>query len=408
MRTALGALRSGHWPSLVGAWLHFEVSFMVWLLIGALGVSIAEEFGLTATQKGLLVALPLLGGALLRVVVGPCSDRFGAKPTGLALLLCEFLAVLWGWLGATSYLQVLGVGLFLGVAGASFAVALPLASRAYPPAHQGLAMGVAASANSGTVLAAFFAPRLGQLVGWHGVFGLMIVPVLLTTVLFAALVRGDTGIFRQESRPQWWGTMVDMLRLPSAYWLCCVYAVTFGGFVGFCSFLPIFFHDQYGLDLVAAGTMTAACGLAGSLTRPFGGYTADRLGGLKVLGGVFLGIAALTGAIGQLPHLTQAATLMVIAVATMGFGNGVVFQVVSDRFQKQIGTASGLIGAAGGFGGFLLPSWLGLLKDVTGTYGSGFLLFALVCVAAWLSVALAIRRSRRMDNRLNDVGHFPH
>lgn len=105
------------------------------------------------------MAVPLLGGALLRVVVGPCSDRFGAKPTGLALLLCEFLALLWGWLGATTYLQVLGVGLFLGVAGASFAVALPLASRAYPPAHQGLAMGVAASANSGTVLAAFFFRR---------------------------------------------------------------------------------------------------------------------------------------------------------------------------------------------------------------------------------------------------------
>lgn len=408
MRAALGALRSGHWPSLVGAWLHFEVSFMVWLLIGALGVLIAQEFGLTATQKGLLVAVPLLGGALLRVVVGPCSDRFGAKPTGLALLLCEFLVLLWGWLGATTYLQVLGVGLFLGVAGASFAVALPLASRAYPPAHQGLAMGVAASANSGTVLAAFFAPRLGQLVGWHGVFGLMLGPVLLTTALFAALARGGTGVSRQERRPQWWGTMADMLRLPSAYWLCFVYAVTFGGFVGFCSFLPIFFHDQYRLDVVTAGTLTAACGLAGSLTRPVGGYMADRLGGLKVLGVVFLGIAVLTGAIGQLPHLTWAALLMITAVAAMGFGNGVVFQLVSDRFQKQIGTASGLIGAAGGFGGFLLPSWLGFLKDVTGTYGSGFLLFALVCMAACLSVALAIRRSCRNDNRLSDVGRFLH
>ncbi len=105
-------------------------------------------------------------------------------------------------------------------------------------------------------------------------------------------------------------------------------------------------------------------------------------------------------------HLAWAAPLMITAVAAMGFGNGVVFQVVSDRFQKQIGTASGLIGAAGGFGGFLLPSWLGFLKDVTGTYGSGFLLFALVCMGAWLSVALAIRGSRRKDNRLNDVGRF--
>ena len=137
MKTVIGALRSGHWPSLAGAWLHFEVSFMAWLLIGGLGLSIAAEFGLTATQKGLLVAVPLLGGALLRVIVGASSDRFGPKSIGLALLGCECLALVWGWLDASSYLQVLGVGLLLGAAGASFAVALPLASRAYPPAHQG-------------------------------------------------------------------------------------------------------------------------------------------------------------------------------------------------------------------------------------------------------------------------------
>ncbi len=150
------AFRSGHWPTLLGAWLHFEVSFMAWLLIGALSVPIASEFGLTATEKGLLVALPLLGGAFLRVVVGFGSDWYGPKVMGLSVLTCELAAVVWGWLGAASYGQVLAVGLLLGVAGTSFAVALPIASRAYPPAHQGLAMGVAASANSGTVLSMFF------------------------------------------------------------------------------------------------------------------------------------------------------------------------------------------------------------------------------------------------------------
>ncbi|MBI3604282.1 MAG: NarK/NasA family nitrate transporter, partial [Nitrospirae bacterium] len=334
LKTVSGALRSGHWPSLLGAWLHFEVSFMVWLLIGALGVSIAEEFGLSATQKGLLVAVPLLGGAVLRVAVGVLSDYVGPKSIGLAILGGELLAVAWGWLGATTYPQMLGVGLLLGIAGGSFAVALPLASRAYPPAHQGLALGVAASANSGIILAVFFAPRLAQTVGWHGVFGLMAVPILLTIVLFAWLVR-DGKPPRQERGYHWRRRLGEAFRRPSMYWLCFIYAITFGGFVGFASYLPIFYHDQYGLNLLAAGSVTALCGLSGSLARPFGGYLADRLGGLKVLLVFFPVIAGFALGIGQLPGLTWSILLMTLAVATMGFGNGVVFQVVSDRFPKQ-------------------------------------------------------------------------
>lgn len=387
------ALRSGHWPSLVGAWLHFEVSFMAWLLIGALGVPIAEEFGLSSTEKGLLVACPLLGGALLRIGVGLVSDRFGAKRTGLCLLGGVILAVLWGWLGVTSYAQILGMGLLLGLAGASFAVALPIASRAYPPAHQGLAMGVAASANSGTVLAMFFAPRLSQLVGWHGVFGVMIVPLAVTLALFWLLVRSDGERSRTERHPKWWHDIVQMMRRPAVYWLCALYGVTFGGFVGLCSLLPIFLHDQYGLDMVLAGSVTALCGLIGSLIRPFGGFIADRLGGLVVLGPVFAAIAGLMAGLGELPPIGWAVSLLIVAIATMGFGNGVVFQVVSERFPKQIGTASGIIGAAGGFGGFLLPLWLGALKDVWGTFRPGLWLFAAVSGVAAVSVALVLRRS---------------
>jgi NNP family nitrate/nitrite transporter-like MFS transporter len=174
--------------------------------------------------------------------------------------------------------------------------------------------------------------------------------------------------------------------------LCFMYAVTFGGFVGLCSFLPIFFHDQYGLHLVTAGSLTALCGLAGSLIRPVGGYVADRFGGMRVLLVVFLTIAGCLFGIARLPVLSWAVILILSAVAAMGFGNGVVFQVVSDRLRKQIGMATGVIGAAGGFGGFLLPVWLGLLKDATGTYRSGFLLVAAVSVTASLSVAVAIRR----------------
>jgi len=392
--TILRALSSGHWPSLIGAWLHFEVSFMVWLLVGALGVLIADEFALTATQKGLLVGVPLLGGALLRIPVGMSADRFGPKPVGLALLICELLTVLAGWLAGTTYLQMLGVGLALGFAGASFAVALPLASRVYPPAHQGLAMGVAASGNSGSVLAAFFAPRIGEVLGWHLVFGVMALPVLVAMVIFIAVVQAPHDGATHPRIRSWWSRLHDLVQQRSSYWLCAVYAVTFGGFVGFCSFLPIFFHDQYHLTSITAGSLTALCGLAGSMIRPFGGYAADRLGGVRLLPLVLASIAMLVICVGWLPIESLAIPLIVAAVAAMGFGNGVIFQIVSDVFHTQIGAASGLIGAAGGFGGFLLPVCFGLLKDSTGTYRSGFLLFAGISIVASTRAFLIARRNR--------------
>jgi NNP family nitrate/nitrite transporter-like MFS transporter len=365
---------------------------MVWLMVGALGIMIAEDFGLTATQKGLLVTVPLLSGALLRLPIGMCSDRFGPKPVGLVLLAGELIAVCWGWLGATSYLSTLGAGLCLGVAGASFAVAMPLASRAYPPAHRGLAMGVAASANGGVVLAVFFAPRLGESVGWHGVFGLMAVPILLTLALFALLVPRDIGWSTGEGSLSWKNETAGLLKRPFTYWLCAAYAVTFGGFVGLSSFFPIFFHDQYGLDAVTAGTLTAVCGLVGSVIRPFGGHAADRLGGFAMLAAVLPVIVVMVVAIGFLPALHWVAPFAVAAVLAMGFGNGAIFQIVSDRYSKQMGAASGLIGAAGGVGGFLLPVSLGVLKDVVGTYRIGFLLFAALAGAAWVSVLVMKRR----------------
>ena len=392
MTSLVKAVQSGHWPSLLGAWLHFEVSFMIWLLIGALGVSISDDFGLTATQKGFLVAVPLLGGALLRIVVGLCSDQYGAKNTGTVLLLCELIAVTWGWLGATSYGQILATGLLLGVAGASFAVALPIASCAYPPMHQGLAMGIAAAGNSGSVLAMLLAPRLEQLVGWHGVFGLALIPLSFTLLVFMALVQPNRGVSRQEHKQSWWDTAVASITQTSMYWASFLYAVTFGGFVGFCSFLSIFLHDQYGVNLVTAGTITALSGLVGSLIRPVGGYLADRFGGLVVLRVVFLGIAVCMGVVGMLPALAYAAPFMVAGIGAMGCGNGAVFQVVSAKFPKQMGMASGLVGAAGGFGGFLLSFCLGFLKDLTGTYHTGLWLFSAAAVLAAVTVRIALQQ----------------
>src|SRR5207245_4354614 len=179
----------GHWPTLLAAFVYFDLSFCVWYLLGPLANFIAEDLGLSATEKGLLVATPLLGGALFRIVMGALTDHVGARRTGLIGIGLTFVPLLLGWLAAGSLPRLFAVALLLGVPGASFAVALPLASRWYPPQHQGLAMGIAGAGNSGTVLAALFAPRLAERFGWHGVFGLALIPLAILAVLFATLAK---------------------------------------------------------------------------------------------------------------------------------------------------------------------------------------------------------------------------
>ena len=389
------ALRSGHWPSLLGAWLHFEVSFVVWLLIGALSIPISEEFGLSAFQKGLLVGIPLLGGSILRVVVGPLSDWVGAKTIGLAILVLEAIALLLGWQWGTSFGEILVVGLLLGIAGASFAVALPVASQAYPAAHQGLAMGVAAVGNSGVLLASLLAPRLAALYGWHQVFALMLIPVLGTACAFFWFVQPASWHSpRKDEQRTYQEFFSTGLRQKSMYWFCGLYAVTFGGFVGLSSYLPIFFHDQFDLDMVEAGSLTALAALGGSMARPFGGWLADRFGGIALLPALFVIVMILCFVAGQVLTLLGALVLVLGIMMCLGFGNGVVFQVVSSRFQGMMGTASGFIGAAGGLGGFLLPTGFGWLKELTGAFVSGFWLLGLVSGLAALSVMIVQRSAR--------------
>jgi NNP family nitrate/nitrite transporter-like MFS transporter len=400
LKAGLKALRSGHWQTLLGAWLHFEVSFMVWLLIGSMGIAISQEFDLSASQKGVLVGIPLLGGALLRIIVGPLGDRFGTKRVGMGILGLEILGLVLGWQMGTSFEQMLGIGLFLGFAGASFAIALPLASQAYPPSHQGLAMGIAAVGNSGVLLAAMIAPRLAEAWGWHHVFGIMLVPVIGTILLFSWLVqsrpsRTDAG---KSRTPDGLSVLLRKgLQDPFMYWLCLLYGVTFGGYVGLSSYLPIFFHDQFQVDMVNAGTLTALCALVGSGARPVGGFLADRFGGLTFVHWIFFLVAALCLASGDLNHFPLVLILVLLIMFSLGFGNGIIFQVASYRFKSMMGTASGFIGAAGGIGGFLLPSGFGWLKEMTGTFTAGFLVLGFISGIAGLS-AMIVQRSIRLIN----------
>ena len=384
------ALRAGHWPTLAGAWLHLSVSFMVWLLFGALAVAIGEELRLTATELSVLVALPLLGGALLRIAAGWACDWYGAKRTGLLVLGLQLAAVSWAGFGGTTYGELVGIALLLGAGGASFAVAMPIASRAYPAAHQGLVLGLVASGNIGTVLVLFLAPRWEAVLGWHGACAVMLVPLVLTFGLFASVVR-EQPVTRSMASGIWWRVAWNMVRVPSVYWLCLIYGITFGGFVGLTSFLPLLLHDHYGSDPIVGGSLAALCGLTGSLIRPVGGYVADRCGGLRVLAGLFVGLALMSGLAASLPSLFWAVGLLVVLVALMGFGNGVIFQIVSEWFPKDIGLASGLVGAAGGIGGFLVPIWFALLRERTGTFEAGFIGLALISAVAVMTVSPALR-----------------
>jgi MFS transporter, NNP family, nitrate/nitrite transporter len=393
MTALVRSIRSGHPGSLFSAFLYFDVSFMVWVLVGALGIFIAQDLALTATQKGLVVAVPLLGGAAMRVLLGLLADRFGPKFIGSVSLTLVLIPLAWGWLAAENLAELVGVGLLLGIAGASFAVALPLASRWYPPEHQGIAMGIAGAGNSGTIIAVLVAPRLAQMggVGWHGVFGLAMIPVTVTLVLFLMLAREAPNLSPQPAM-----RALRVLGEPDLWWFMLFYGVTFGGFVGLASFLAIFFHDHYGVAPVTAGTLTALCVFAGSFFRPVGGWWADRLGGLRVLRGIYLVCAAVFAGVALLPALAAAVGLIACGMLALGMGNGAIFQMVPQRFKKEIGMVSGLVGAAGGVGGFFLPLVLGALKDMTGSYGGGFLVCSLAACGGLIPITLHRQQWQRV------------
>jgi NNP family nitrate/nitrite transporter-like MFS transporter len=371
----------------LAAWLHFEISFMVWVLIGALGIFIAQDLDLSAAQKGFIVAVPLLGGSIMRIIVGISTDRFGPRRTGLVSMLLVVFPLAWAWLGVHSFTEVIILGLFLGIAGASFAVALPLASRAYPIEHQGLAMGVAGSANSGAIVSIALAPLLAERFGWHAVFGLMLPVVMLSAAIYWALAHD--GPFRPVLKAR--RDLRQVLHESDTYWFCLFYATTFGGFVGLSSYLSIFFFDQYGFSRVESGWAAGACALAGSFSRPVGGFIADRFGGLRVLSLLYPLIALLCGMIALLAPFPFTFPLIVLAMCCLGMGNGVIFQVVPQKFPQEVGTLSGVIGAAGGLGGFLLPSVLGVLKGVTGTFASGFAAYAILCALMMPAVQICLR-----------------
>ena len=368
------------------SFLHFDMCFTLWVLLGSLSIFITKDLGLNSAQQGLMVAIPTLSGSLMRIVMGILSDRFGGKRIGTIMLLFLFIPLLLAWLLPVNFPGIIAIGLMLGVAGSSFSVALPLASHWYPPSRQGLVMGITAAGNIGTVVANLSAPSLAKSFGWHAVMGLAIIPLAAVLLIFVLTAKDS------PSRPKdvQVSRYLAVLRSADIWWFCLFYSVTFGGFVGLSTFLPLFLKNQYAFNPVTAGLFTALVAFLGSTFRPLGGFLADKLGGARMLTALLAGIGVIYFLIAFLPAIGVMTALFLLMMICLGMGNGSVFQLVPLRFRSEIGIASGLVGAFGGIGGFFLPTLLGGVKQITGSYSLGLIILAVIAIIALVALRLLV------------------
>lgn len=385
-----GARAAGTLPysrrALALATLAFALCFAVWGLIAPLAPQFALALSLSATETGLLIAVPVLLGSLARIPAGLLADRYGGSRVFTGLLLFLILPV--ALIGtATSYGQLLFWGFWLGMAGASFAVGIPYVARWFPPERQGLALGIYGMGNIGTAVAAFTAPWIATRFGWPAAFQAFLPLLALMAALFWVLGREAP---RPAGPPASLSSQLGLLRTQPLTWaLSLFYFGTFGGFVALSIYLPTFLVQAYGLALPDAAARAAGFVVLATLARPVGGLLSDRVGGARVLDAVFPTVALLGVLLATQPGMLPLTVAFLGIAAALGLGNGAVFKLVAERFPQNTGAVSGLVGAAGGLGGFFPPILMGLIRDLTGGYALGFLLlaaFALVNLAVNLLV----------------------
>lgn len=405
----------GHTPTLFSAFIYFDLSFMIWTLFGPLSSEIVASFAdngfiMTAGQKATLLSLPILSGALLRIVLGFGVDKFGAKRTALASQFLVIMALFSVYLlgDAITYTQLLFVAVILGFAGASFAVALPQASQWYPPKLQGLVLGIAGSAYFGVVVGFISAPKIAQYYGWQSVFLIAAGLALILFITYAILAK-DAPADVYKANPKKLKDYIKLLKDKDTWWFNLFYAISFGGFVGFGVFLKLYLTDTYTDEMAAlglswftepnvkvmAGYFGALCIFAGTILRPIGGAIADKIGGIKALYTFFtiVTIMVITNATVKLPF-SIVILVFFITMANLGMANGAVFQLVPQRFAKDIGVMVGIVGAAGGLGGTALIKTLGYSKDAFQSYTVGFLIFAGVTILAIIGLGMVKTRWR--------------
>jgi len=405
----------GHAPTLFMAFLYFDMSFMVWTMLGPLASEIAEALALggrilTEGEIATLVSLPILSGAILRIVLGFGVDKLGAKTTALISQMVVILSLVTAYImGDTiTYEVLLVVALGLGFAGAAFAVALPQAGQWYPPKLQGVVLGIAGAGNIGVVIDFIFAPKIAELWGWHSVFGVGAAMAILVFVAYLFIAKNAPADV-YTARPKKLKDYIKLLGDKDTWWFSLFYAISFGGFVGFAGYMKVYLMNTYqvdmstfGLDIldegnvkVIAGYFGALCIFAGAVLRPVGGNTADKVGGVKSLY-FFYGMVALLVALTALVELPFYAAIFVLflIMANLGMANGAVFQLVPQRFGKDIGIMTGLVGCAGGLGGTALIKTLGWSKGTFGGYTEGFLIFGGVVVVAIVGLSMVKTRWR--------------
>ena len=358
----------------------FAVSFAVWGLLAAIAPTFTQLYNLSATEKSLMIAVPVLLGSIGRLFSGILADKYGGRNVFAALLVFSAVpAIAIGF--STSFTQLIIFGLFLGIAGTTFPVGVGFTSRWFPPEKQGTALGVYGMGNIGQSVAVFFAPVLAlQLGDWRTVFFIFAAATFVWGIVFYVLADNDTTTARPKSLAESLGVLK---RSKIAWVLSLFYFLTFGGFVALALYMPTFLREIFALTPTDAGARTAGFVVLATLMRPVGGILADAIGGAKVLIFVFSAIAILA------PFLsfTTIGLFTVGALgcaAALGLGNGAVFKLVPQYFAKETGTVTGLVGAFGGLGGFFPPIELGLVNDATGSYTIGFILlslFAIGCLA---------------------------
>src|SRR6478752_6048454 len=392
-------IKQGQAKNLALATLAFTISFWAWNMIAPLGVRYTEELGLTSGQKSLLVATPVLVGSLGRILAGALTDKFGGRRMFTVLLVATAPFVLLVALAGEreSYGLLLLFGFFLGIGGTTFAVGIPFVNAWFTADRRGFATGVFGAGMGGTALSSFFTPRF---VTWFG-YGVTHVIIAIALVVVAVIVWSA-----MQDSPAWSPNtdpvvpkLVAAAKLPITWSMSFLYAVAFGGFVAFSTYLPTYLKDVYDFDLTQAGTRTAGFAIAAVIMRPVGGVLSDRVGPRVVAATSFAGAAVMAVVVALQPQPEVPAGIsFVLMAAFLGLGTGGVFAWVAATAPKErVGSVTGIVGAAGGLGGFFPPLVMGATYNEADHIYTTVLV--LLCITATVALAFVVLRLPREKAR---------